>query len=551
MTTTENNLGNSTYEPLEDKDLAFGIPTKKRIFSLKDTAAIFICLSCSAVSLLSIYHQGISLYLGEANQLIIVGFLLSIMAICTNRQIALASLYYEAMHEKPTLQSFDALLRRNYMGSNIKLKVRIILLFLAALPIELSIGYKKFVNGSTISRIGGSNGKFGLIAAPGDQKTGLGFTLISDVYGPFWKSPGFPKTYGYNLLTASNTTSAILDGPFPDYVQHIQSTIATEEWVAITTDVNATVTQSHSLSEEERSDKTFWQNTYTAYLQYRFPKAWNTKDMLDGQNIGLMLSENMFNMSQAFIGIWNTTQNETFESTTERVFTSRRRCRGTWNITSTSITLSSAAILESEETALQRTNQSLIQNNLLEISNLFYLLIGEYNWRSNPRISNLRVNMAPALVNAMIWARVVSMDGPLDNISADPEAVQQEWLDSTSYTKASDEISTEKKRRTLRRHPVLGVVLVVNPFLTVVAIILKVAWYKAPVSDGFNTVAILASLHGKDASILSGAGLSGELQKPIGIGFRTESCKGASELVRVFLHEPGYSTRLSRGQVYG
>jgi hypothetical protein len=91
----------------------------------------------------------LAVFLSQTNQLIVVGLLLTIMALCTEVQIRQFSLLAEAHWGQSTLQNFEALLVDDPWARNLSPMPHIVLLCLFALPLGLSASYKNFAGGST------------------------------------------------------------------------------------------------------------------------------------------------------------------------------------------------------------------------------------------------------------------------------------------------------------------------------------------------------------------------------------------------------------------
>ena len=90
-----------------------GIPTRKPYVSRLDCLTIALCLICLILSIVSIWPHDVAVFLGQGRQLIGVGLLLSLMGLCTQRQIQLLCLTYEVHSETSTIQDLDALLRNS------------------------------------------------------------------------------------------------------------------------------------------------------------------------------------------------------------------------------------------------------------------------------------------------------------------------------------------------------------------------------------------------------------------------------------------------------
>lgn len=194
------------------------------------------------ISIISIYPQITAVFLGQTNQLVLIGICRTIMATFTKQQLMALAILEQVRQGRLTLQNLDALLHNDFSTAKSGHLTRDLILFLMTLPLILSASCKMFVGGSSTVMVTGVDGANGLIGPPGYQKIGMGTSLIVNLYLPFWNDPRFPQTYGYNLFMASNSTAAVLDAPLPSYISHIQNGLAGDEVILSTVNVNATVT---------------------------------------------------------------------------------------------------------------------------------------------------------------------------------------------------------------------------------------------------------------------------------------------------------------------
>jgi hypothetical protein len=485
-----------------------------------------------------------------------VGFLLAIMAYCTQEQVRQFSFLVEAHWGTSTLQDFEALLVNDAWSRNISFMPQIVLLFLFAMPLGLSASYKNYVGGLTSLTIKSQDRTFGLTAGPGKQHIGNGLSLLVDAYFPFWVDPAFPGTYGFNMFVASNTTAALLDGPLPDHVLQLQSTLTTESSLLLTVGVNATVAELFPLTPEERSDSTWWNDTYTRYekassVDGYYPLQYSD-DLLFGGYTGMLAEQGAGNFSQIFTALWNTTLNESFESTAQRYTLTRRQCMGVWNITSSSVSLKEATITEDAVTASTSTDQGLIQDNYLGIQGFFGPFLSEYDWHNwvdfaqQPRLHR-NASMGPGVVAAMVWARLVSFSGPE---RGQPRDI---WAAVDHYERTSAGILMQKEVTTLRRGAGLILVLSVQPFLTILTILGKWLLYSVPIGQGFGVISILGGINPSDLGVLKGSVLSGKLSKPVKLLFlvNDHSAEYRQNSIEVRLNQENGNGTIRRRVKYG
>ncbi|KAL8691977.1 MAG: hypothetical protein Q9218_002901 [Villophora microphyllina] len=473
-----------TVDELEDKERpllgheAAGIPRQIQRLSWLDIAAVFVVLLAAAIAIVAVWQTAIAMFLGQTNQLVVLGLTLAIMAFCTPRQIQKLTLLYEVRFGASTLQNLDAILRNDYFASAMSWQPRLILWLLLLLPLGLGAAYKKFSGGSTNLTIHGPDADFGATAAPGYQLIGDGLSLLSTVYLPYWLNPAVNRTYGFNLFIADNTS-----------LQNDQS-------MTITAKVDATVTQNINPSKSERNDPEYWQTINDSYPDSGRTKLQGSVNGLHGalwagEKTNSKGSKNNYyirDWSVIYLSRWNTDNDESFASQAERFVATRRTCTGTWNITRTSASLISVILLE--EGVKVDGNQGVIRNNDLGIGEFYTQFM------------------------AMLWSRLVSHDGP------------ERWTDDNhhypelAYRILSRDIRFVKNGRTLRRSSWLIVILLIHPVLTIATVLAKALLFGTPVSDDFGPVSLLAGVRESEVEKLRGAALSGRLRREMRVRFQ-------------------------------
>ena len=235
-----------------------GKPCSKPYISGMDAAAILVGLTALIVAVIVVWNKSTAVTLGQTNQLVLVGFALTIMGLCAQRQIILVSLLLQVRLGQSTLQNFDALLRNTAFASHSSFLTRAILLFLLALPLGLSIAYKRFSGSRSAVYIRAQDSDWGFVTAPGWPSSGNGLLLAVNAYVPFWEDPAVNRTYGYNLFVVSNTTAAVLDTPFPNMIQGLQARLRLGDSLQMKTTVNATISKNINLPSSQQDDPAFW-----------------------------------------------------------------------------------------------------------------------------------------------------------------------------------------------------------------------------------------------------------------------------------------------------
>jgi hypothetical protein len=121
------------------------------------------------------------------HQLIVVGFLISIMNLSLGGITSAFFLLIEARFGASTLQNYDGIIRNKFLGSGLGLVWRFVLALMMLLPLALSVAYKNFTDGASAARIdavsyvGRNQSQYGIFPLPGLQNFGSasGISLFS------------------------------------------------------------------------------------------------------------------------------------------------------------------------------------------------------------------------------------------------------------------------------------------------------------------------------------------------------------------------------------
>ena len=508
---------------------AAGIPQSKPLMTWLDVGVVVLSLLCLTIAIITVWSRTLACSLGQTYQLIVIGFLLSIMAICTQRQLLQLSLLYEVYLGHSSIKNIDALLKNNPWSPEMGLRPRLSLLLMVILPLALSASYKTFSDGESSLQIANDPSFFGVVDAPGYQRVGVGgFSHLTKAYTPYWIDPGFNRTYGFNLYIESNTTAALLDAPLPDVVRKIQANLKRGDFVLLTADVNGTVSENVPLDPAIQSNATWWNQTYQEYDQ----NGPEDKQYVWGDTTYAMLagSNSYFNNSQIFLSWWNAA-NSTFEASAQRFISTRRLCTGTWNITQAGISLQNATILQDGGEATVTQDQGFIQHNEIFLSTFLGSSLAEFNYNFRPSVK------VHTLTACMLWSRIISN---IERIAPGITVDEQDY--DSAFLKPAESITTIKYSVTLIRSSWLLTVLVVQPTLTLLATLGKVLLYETPIGDGFGVVTLLAGVGGKEENQLKGASLSGKLERDVFVQFEVTR-DDAAELEHVSINFGG-----NRGQ---
>ena len=237
-----------------------GVPTVKRRLHISHVLAAIVSVTCLAIAITAVAHVKVSWLLGQKNyQLLVIGFLLSIMNLCLGSTAPSLFLHLEGRYGPSTLQNYDGILRNSILGSRLDVLWRLVLGLMTILPLGLSIAYKIFIGGYSTMTVNavdyiGNTSYYGMFAPPGLQSLGeqTGISLFSNATLPFMVAasptngtePPVPRdtqTYGFNILLLDNEATAVLDIPQPDYISTVQRVIAPGESWGLTARVAGTV----------------------------------------------------------------------------------------------------------------------------------------------------------------------------------------------------------------------------------------------------------------------------------------------------------------------
>nr|POE61020.1 hypothetical protein CFP56_64729 [Quercus suber] len=138
--------------PENDDIRSLGVHSGRRYFETMPLIAVSISLLCFFVSILIITPTLKLAWLLEYNgQIIVIGFLLGVMNLCTTTVVPHVLLLIEARFGISSLQNYEGLLTNRPLSPRLSLYWRLTLALLLALPLGLAVAYKRFIGGlSTI-----------------------------------------------------------------------------------------------------------------------------------------------------------------------------------------------------------------------------------------------------------------------------------------------------------------------------------------------------------------------------------------------------------------
>jgi hypothetical protein len=512
----------SGYSPLKGPEAgirALGTPEEKSKIRIVDFMVVVCCLACFT---LSIYVISPNLYpswrLGFNNQIVVIGFLLSIMNLCTTKLAPVFFFTIEATWGPSSLHNYEAIMRNAALLSHVHFPWRGTLLFFTLLPIGLSVGYKRFLGGSSAINIHSDYTQhYGMVTLPmGDfnvMNNSIYLMINSSV--PFMAAssddnniPDFPAAYGFNTLLLDNASTALLDLPVPDYVSSIQQNLKDGEWWTMSSSVDATVARYNSSISSYRDSDSFWVDAFTQshYLLYSI-------SLYNGYQLGLLVGESQGPF--CMMGIYNgyslgltdssdptSPESISFRQEALKFEIQRERCAGTWKITQSSVELLGGSCTG------EKASQDILHASIPYYMDVMPVMAQSLLSYSPPGLrsgSPWKLPSFTTAISSMYWARLTYIH-PYDKSSFKQDP-------TVFYTVPDEKITST--RVTMQAEWGLYLILAVHPVLTMIMLASITLLYHAPISDGFGLVSVLAGIERGSLDRLQGAALSGSLIEPV------------------------------------
>ncbi|THV89732.1 hypothetical protein D6D27_06289 [Aureobasidium pullulans] len=582
----------STLQPLLQKVQPLGKILAARVIGKTEIVALAISVLSMMLAVATVANDNIAWYLRFQYQIVVVGLLLSLMNICMMTVLPTTLLRCEALLGDSAIQNFEAIVRNRPLASKTAWTWRLVLAALIALPLGLSVLYKLFKDGAAVLSIEPENSlyntAFGLFAPPGLLPLGWdsGTILMYNITMPFLMASTnqtaprnantsqlldpldevilpatWPQTYGFNTLLLNNSTAALLDVPPPDWITNVQNSLKDGDHLDIAAPVLATVaSRNHSVDahRNESSNSDFW-------AEFGLDKGLFFQDLFNDWYIGMKPSFLNASVDRAwcFVSIQAGKSVPSFISTTQLWELNRVYCSGRWRVTRAGTKLLNGTCDTNDRPAFitKYDQPELIltrTGNAFSLNVYFLPALNEFLApfdQSRNDSDWVLPTMATSVAN-MYWSRLAAMEGP-----GSPH-----WTGNNSFAKRkaprpNDNItdgllygrsaSVESSRPTLQKATILYIVFVVQPFITLVAIIADLFMWDVPIGSGFNMVTVLAGADEK-RDLLAGAGYSGELRRPLYMEIVTEEqTAGAARLIYRFTdRKPQRLTRLVRKHLY-
>lgn len=321
----------------------------------------------------------------------------------------------------------------------------------------------------------------------------------------------------------------------------------------ISATVNATVTRYNTSFNGFRDNQTFWQENFgTSYVTAfeDFDQDFNIGYLpgVSTQDDGHSCILCHFRGDISWVGsITNLSSPDgvSFQSAARMFNTRRERCSGVWSINSTAVSLVNGSCdgTRTNETILSNSNYTPFPIDTLSV--LVHSLSGYAEERNE---SSWLVPAFTTAVASAYWARFVQM---LSTIMEDSTVPLSEY----NYP-ATDELIIAATA-TLDASWLLYLLLAMQPILTALMFILAATFYTSPIGKGFGLAAVLSGISKESLDLLSGAALSGELERPvrldISVANDVQSTGKSSQMGHIQYRIDGVSSKgkaLRKGKVY-
>jgi hypothetical protein len=571
---------------------ALGIPSAKRTLHYSDAIAAIVSIICLFIALFAVASENLSWRLGFQNrQLIVLGFLLSIMNLCLASVTPKLFLLLEARLGPSILQNFDAILRNSPTASKLSVGWRLIIIIMLALPIALSVAYKTFTGGQSAMKVDPLDyvpyaSFYGMFPLPGQlylgYRTGLSFFFNSTfpfieassrrINGSAPTPPVYPRTYGFNMLSLNNESTAMLDMLQPEYMAAAQELLADgESWTIHAPVISSIATMNRSKTEDPNAFESSFMNACESKNG-----DWEGQVMgLDnGWNLVLIQQSGVSDQSIQYIGLQM--QVDGSEGTCSDILPwihqyhiNRQWCQGSWTVTRSDVRLIDASC---NGTTLPPDVQTIFTTqvpvgriygpSLGEILAPFsssvdgHHVINDTQGKSGNQSSWFSPSMTTS-VAAMVWSRVTGLDATAKSDFAG-RSLENSILDSRTQPIYSGVVYQANHtmiyiRPTLRKTGLLYLVLLIQPLLTIMTILLIMRLYTTPIDRGFGLASILSGIDRQSLDNVAGAGLSGNLARPVHLIIRPRSREGKYVMEYEVTAAPVASTKtgeLRRRAVY-
>ncbi|KAI7316267.1 hypothetical protein KC315_g10836 [Hortaea werneckii] len=476
----------------------------------------------------------------------------------------------EAFHGSSRLQNYEAIMRNRPWSSQVGWVWKVIIVCVAALPVGLSVLYKRYLGEATIHIVAGNdwyNDIFGVYPPPGLLPLGYnsGLALMFNVTMPFMMGSTnqtaprdhattrlldhddeiplpakYPETYGFNTLLLNATSAAFLDAPRSSWVVDMQTRLKDAEYVDVSACVLAVLVSKNDSIDAHREEpiaSPFWTELSSEMTGSARGPYYNLG--VESWKLGfstneVATAEGKTNRAWSVLTMQPTDSSTDFTHWAIKWDVTRNYCQGTWRISRAGMELTRGECSES----IHATNVPSSQNpdlpllwlgSRFALSDTFGSLFSEFlgpfqgEYVSSHWLSpSMAVNVAGSY-----WARMAVTLGPgSPHWNGDESFALSLIAQNKTASGTTDGLKYKRSPTITSTKPALGrsfglyCVLVIQPLATIGALVFGLALWRVPVGRGFGLVTLLAGIDARTLDLLKGASLSGTLQQPMFVAIR-------------------------------
>lgn len=543
-----------------------GLPKRKTCIVGADAAALALSTTCCVLAIAIGANDSLAWCLGFTNQLILAGFLLSVINMCMGNCTNFLFVLLEARFGRSKLQNYDKLLRNQILGPGLDVAWRIVLSCTMALPIGLGVAYKTFQGGSSLllvntTDITGLPPEYGIFNLPNSfggeaaRYFNVSLPFLSAASLIHKKNGGdkeptlpdrYPQYYGSHMMLLGPNSTAILDLPRDTRPAQLQDSLNIGEHLRLEAHVRGSVATQSEISPDHDPDFAEALADDNMLISYA--------SMLEG-GVFLFAPVELGNNSRVWLGYApGRRSRKKLALYGKRYDIQRHSCRGVWRVTRAGVQLSSGSC---ERDPLPAVEQYIFVKNAFKLRPSFMQIIRESvnKFSDFGGVRNTSVWKNPSLttaIGAAAWSKAVQSANLGFNRSvsvfggrAGCGCCNLTLEDYGLLYEVPDE-KAKVVRPALRRSRLLYLVFAVQPILMVITMAGALLLYSVPLDHGFGMISILAgvSQNRDQLDLFRGASLSGELRGGLRLSFLPVHGKGNEGYVECRIVGSGSKARL-------
>jgi len=544
-------LMSSNHAPRPDFAPTLGERATKPMLPQLHMIAALVSLVCLVLGICAVVpNLSLAWHLEFSGQIIVLGFLLSIMNLSMQTILSHTFLLFETRFGESRLQNLDAIITGKFLSSHVATIWRLILLLFLALPLALSIAYKRFLGGASsydittsfsLIQYGIDFPRIGAWSPPNDPiyffETAISAFRSASLLGnvPRPSADQFPIAYGYNTLLLGDNSAAILDIPTAPNISYMQGKLRPGESWYIDAPVNAYLASLDTYSDFRTNNATWNDDIDSAFSNHNiFWPGLASAELyrVRGGHVGLINFGVASN--QSYFGIYynssvyggltlfqqtQAAEYQYFRNSANRYNVSRVPCQGRWVLNSSAITLVNGSCQADQNFPSTMFNglEPYWIDALADMQYIFGCFLGSCPYTLNQYWLNPTYSI---VVATMWWARALNILGGSGSNRRDRPGYPGPYL--------SPKQSIVSTRATLKSGILLYLVLALQPLITLAALVVNVWLHEVPLGIGFGVISILAGYRPAQSVSLVGAGFSGKLTTPVKLEFVPTRSPGLS-----------------------